>query len=444
MEKRCLALILALLVVVSVLIQPVSAKASSYEVVKQYNFELYDTDDSRVVYEYYATNGVSEINYQGNKLHAVELIKGLALQGETVTIRAKITIPLTVEQGIYLSNCDRVTANIRGTHDLAVYVEGYFSPDGKYFDSASAYSMVYFGTKENPYNGLVANSNREYQTSTVAVSVWPYSFEYMMPIESKDYEYVSVEYVFTLNNIAHNGLQFNLYWDDMEIDVMCDILSASSINDINSQITNNLINNKTDVIVNKQETIIQKQDTIIDKIQSGFASVGESVKTGVTNAVNELFVPDEQAVQDFFTNMNEMEEEHLKPIAQVKDTVNTIEQTLFNPDYDAQISGDLAPVAGYINTVQGDGVFIFPGYEMKLKEGNFPLWEDYVIDVGATLDDMGLSWIPTVTKAICVALFTWRFLIMVLRWLMKVTDNPTFGQWADMLATFDFNYKTGW
>lgn len=204
------------------------------------------------------------------------------------------------------------------------------------------------------------------------------------------------------------------------------------------------IETKVEEISVSNATIIQQNQTLLDRMTNGFKAIGGQVKTAVTEAVSELFVPDEQSVKDFFTNMNEMEEEHLKPIAQVKDTVNAIEQTLFNPDYDAQITGDLAPVAGYINSVQGNGIFVFPGYEMTLPEGKFTLWEDYVIDVGATLEDMGLSWIPTVTKAICIALFTWRFLIMVLRWLMKITENPTFGQWADMLATFDFNYKTGW
>ena len=196
--------------------------------------------------------------------------------------------------------------------------------------------------------------------------------------------------------------------------------------------------------------VTQKQDTIIDKITSGFANIGNQVKQAVTDAVTGLFVPSEESVQEFFGNMSEIEEEHLAPVAQIKGTINQIENTLLNPEYDVQLSGDLANVGSYLNRTQGDGMFIFPSFKMKLPDGKtkaeteYTLWEEQVIDVGATLDDLKLGWIPTVTKLICTALFTWGFIIKVLEWLAKITDNPTFNQWADMLRTFNFDYRPSW
>lgn len=414
MEKRYLALILAV-IVVSVSMIPIDAKAAG-EVI-----ETFTIDASDVTYQ-------DENCSDGYGWRYGEYKEA----GEDVSNRVYVKFPINSLIAYKMAGADSYNISIDMT-----WVSGSGLYSGTYPSSVLCDSYDWQTWLVMWSNNKDVAGQRAAQSGTINQRYYTfpdvnYSSTEISETDLTICNYIEYEMLMTANNIAERAcMRTSLINAVMTITVTYE----------NEQKMQIAIDNHNANVVTKIEG---NQNTIIDKITSGFASVGESVKTGVTNAVNELFVPDEQAVQDFFTNMNEMEEEHLKPIAQVKDTVNTIEQTLFNPDYDAQISGDLAPVAGYINTVQGDGVFIFPGYEMKLKEGNFPLWEDYVIDVGATLDDMGLSWIPTVTKAICIALFTWRFLIMVLRWLMKVTENPTFGQWADMLATFDFNYKTGW
>lgn len=311
----CMAMLCVLMIV-----NVISVGATSAEVVKQYTFNVGNNTDSMVVYEYYITDGRSEIYYQGNDLHSVEILKSLSAMGETITIRAKVTLPLTQEQAIYLSTCDKVNVNVTGTaQNNWVGVAGYFSDVG-YWDSAAAYSYVMLGYDGNEYNGLVSNTHREYKTTASTVYIEPYSFEYTMPKETYEFTTLNVEYVFTLNNIKANGVQFNLYFGNLDVDIVCQYMSSTSIGRVDNQISNMIVQEQTQVIKDQTDKLINQGNTIIQPDQGDIVDIN-NMQSNVSNRQEQS----EQLVEDIRVDKPTITDELLNPVDDVDDeSLNTM------------------------------------------------------------------------------------------------------------------------